>query len=55
MPIFGERHLHRLLAAYVAHDNTVAHRALQLRHHVQNRPSRSSDTGGSGLGPCSVV
>jgi hypothetical protein len=32
MPIFGERHLRRVLAAYAAHYNTQRpHRALDLR------------------------
>jgi hypothetical protein len=32
MLIFGERHLHRVLAGYAAHYNTARpHRALQLR------------------------
>ena len=32
MLIFGERHLHRVLAVYAAHYNTARpHRALQLR------------------------
>jgi hypothetical protein len=56
MPIFGERHLHRVLAEYVAHDKT--RRPIErctCAHHVQNRLSRRSATGGSGLHPCPVV
>ena len=39
MLIFGERHLHRVLATYAAHDNSQRpHRALQLRPPLPQTP-----------------
>ena len=50
MLIFGERHLHRVLAGYAAHYNTARpHRALQLRPPRPTSPVAEPVRGGSGV------
>jgi hypothetical protein len=50
MLIFGERHLHRVLAGYAAHYNTARpHRALQLRPPRPTSPVPEPVRGGSGV------
>jgi hypothetical protein len=49
MPIFGERHLRRVLAEYATHYNTQRpHRALQLRPPRPGSPVPSRPKAGSG-------
>jgi transposase InsO family protein len=51
MLIFGEGHLHRVLAVYAAHYNTARpHRALQMRHRAQHHRFPSRSLAGSGVG-----